>query len=191
MSGLSLDREHSVLLIIDIQERLASAMDAAILDRAVRNTQILLETARRMGIPVVLSEQYPKGLGPTVAALRPSLDAIDELTRLEKVDFSVCAADGFGEVTERLALAKRSQWIIAGMETHICVYQSARALCGAGATVHVAVDAVVSRAKHNYQVGLGLAERSGAYLSSTETIVMDLLRRAGSDDFKAIAKLIR
>jgi hypothetical protein len=77
------------------------------------------------------------------------------------------------------------------MEGHICVYQSARALCDSGAQVHVAVDAVISRAKHNYRIGLGLTEKSGAILTSTETIVMDLLGRAGGDDFKAISKLIR
>ena len=85
----------------------------------------------------------------------------------------------------------RTQWVVAGMETHICVYQSARGLSASGASVHLAVDAVVSRSTHNYKVGLGLAEASGAHLSSAETIVMDLLGRAGGEDFKAISKLIR
>lgn len=191
MSNLKLDRDGCALLVIDIQEKLAAAMDPDVMERVIRNTNILLEAARRMGIPVVLSEQYPKGLGPTVSALTPSLDAIDELSRLEKVDFSVCSADGFGEVASRLAAKKRTQWIVAGMETHICVYQSARALCESGAGVHIAVDAVVSRAKHNYRTGLRLAERAGAHLTSTETVVMDLLAKAGGDDFKAISKLIR
>ncbi len=191
MSGLKLEREKCVLVIIDIQERLAAAMDSEILAKVTRNANILLEAARRMGMPVVLSEQYPKGLGATVPVLRESLDAIDELSRLEKVDFSICSADGYGEVAARLADKNRTQWILAGMETHICVYQSARALCEAGASVHLAVDAVLSRAKHNYRIGLGLAEKSGAHLTSTETIVMDLLGRAGGDDFKAISKLIR
>ena len=140
---------------------------------------------------MVVSEQYPKGLGPTVSALTPSLDAIDELSRLEKLDFSVCSAEGFGEVAARLADKKRNQWILCGMETHICVYQSARALCDSGDSVHLVADAVLSRAKHNYRTGLGLAEKAGAHLSSTETVVMDLLGRAGGDDFKAISKLIR
>lgn len=191
MSELALDRDRCVLLIIDFQERLAAAMSDKRMERALRNTNILLEAARRMGIPVVLSEQYPKGLGPTVEALRPNLDSIDELSRLEKVDFSVCAAEGFAEVNTRLTNSKRTQWLVTGMETHICVYQSARALSASGASVHIAVDAVVSRSKHNYKVGLGLAESSGAHLNSVETIVMDLLGRAGGEDFKAISKLIR
>jgi nicotinamidase-related amidase len=191
MSNLKLDRDRCALLVIDIQEKLAAAMEPEVMEKVLRNTNILLEAARRLGIPVVLSEQYPKGLGPTVSALTTSLDAIDELTRLEKVDFSVCSAEGFGEVAARLADKKRTQWIVAGMETHICVYQSARALCDSGASVHLAVDAVISRAKHNYRIGLSLAEKAGAHLTSTETIVMDLLARAGGDDFKAISKLIR
>ena len=191
MSHLKLEREKCVLVIIDIQEKLAAAMEPEIMRSVTRNANILLEAARRMGIPVVLSEQYPKGLGHTVDGLQGSLDAIDEFSRLEKVDFSVCSAEGFGEVAARLADKKRTQWILAGMETHICVYQSARALCASGATVHLAVDAVISRAKHNYRIGLDLAEKSGAILTSTETIVMDLLSRAGGDDFKAISKLIR
>ena len=191
MSQLALRRENCVLLIIDFQERLAAAMSEKRMKRALGNTNILLEAARRMGIPVVLSEQYPKGLGPTVEALRASLDGIDELTRLEKLDFSVCAAEGFSEVSQRLESKQRNQWLVTGMETHICLYQSARALCESGASVHLAVDGVVSRATNNYNVGLGLAEASGAHLTSTETIVMDLLGRAGNDDFKAISKLIR
>jgi isochorismate hydrolase len=148
MSELALARESCALLIIDIQEKLAAAMEPEVMASVVRNTNILLEAARRMGIPVVVSEQYPRGLGSTVAGLSASLDEIDE-------------------------------------------YQSVRALREAGASVHLPVDAVISRAKHNYRVGLGLAERCGAVLSSTETIVMDLLGCARGDDFKAISKLIR
>jgi nicotinamidase-related amidase len=191
MSELALAREHCVLLVIDIQEKLAAAMDPEILASVVRNTNILLEAARRMGIPVVVSEQYPKGLGPTVAGLRSSLDEIDELSRIEKTDFSVCAVDAFADTAAALKGQGRTQWLVTGMETHICVYQSVRALCEAGASVHLPVDAVISRAKHNYRVGLGLAERCGAIVSSTETIVMDLLGCARGEDFKAISKRIR
>ncbi|MCP4448348.1 MAG: isochorismatase family protein [Myxococcales bacterium] len=191
MSAMHLDKSTACLLIIDVQERLAAAMPEAPMAAAVRNTTILIEAARRMGIPVVVSEQYPKGLGPTVAAIGDALNDIDELTRFEKLDFSVCAAEGFAEASARLSAQGRSQWIVTGMETHICVYQSVRALIGAGASVHVPVDGVVSRAKHNYRVGLGIAEACGAQLTSTETIVMDLLGRAEGDDFKAISELIR
>lgn len=191
MSELSLKREQCVLLLIDIQEKLAAAMEPEVMASVLRNTNILLEAARRMGIPVVVSEQYPKGLGSTLAGLGGALDQIDELSRIEKTDFSVCAVGEFDEIAQAMKAKGRSQWLVTGMETHICVYQSARALREAGASVHLPVDAVISRAKHNYRVGLGLAERCGAVLSSTETIVMDLLGCARGDDFKAISKLIR
>ncbi len=188
---MKIDRKHAVLLVIDVQERLAAAMPHAPLAQLLRNTSILIETARLLGIPVVVSEQYPKGLGATMPKVAQALNQIDELTRLEKLDFSVCAAEGFSELVERFETQHRNQWIVAGMETHICVYQTARALAELNISVHLPIDAVVSRAKHNYEVGLKLAEKSGAQLTSTETIVMDLLGRAGGDDFKAISKLIR
>ncbi len=190
-TSLRLQRERCVLLIIDVQERLAQAMPADKLTMMVRNATILLEAARRMSIPVVLSEQYPQGLGPTVSGIAEALGGIEDLTRLEKLDFSVCACDEFAQLGQRLAAAGRTQWIVAGMETHICVYQSARALREAGHEVHVVADAVVSRSKHNYRTGLSLVESAGALVSSTETVVMDLLSRAQGDDFKAISKLIR
>ncbi len=179
------------MLIVDVQERLAAAMPEGPMSQLVGNAGILLETARRMGIPVVVSEQYPKGLGPTVAPIADALNDIDELARIEKLDFSVCAAKGFADEHRRIEAAGRSQWIVVGMETHICVFQTVRALRDLGHEVHVPVDAVVSRAKHNFQTGLRLSEACGAHLSSTETIVMDLLGGAQGDDFKAISKLIR
>ncbi len=188
---MQLKKEESVLLIIDIQVKLAAVMPEKIMKKSIKNCQILLEAARRMGIPVVVSEQYPKGLGETIPELSESLSQIDDLSRVEKLDFSVCAAEGFSEIAGRHKEAGRSSWIVAGMETHICVYQSARALIEAGNQVHLPVDALISRRTHNYQVGLGLSEKCGALLSSTETIVMDLLSRAQGDDFKAISKLIR
>lgn len=191
MSDTKLEREHCVLLLIDVQEKLAAAMKASVTALAVRNINILLEAARRMGIPVVVSEQYPKGLGPTVSELRLGLDAIDDLSRIEKLDFSVCASDDFGPIESRMKESARDQWLVVGMETHICVFQTLRSLIASGSQVHLPVDAVVSRSKQNYQVGLGLAERCGAVLTSTEVIVMDLLGRASGDDFKAISKLIR
>lgn len=188
---MQITKEESVLLIVDIQEKLAAAMPEKIMKKTIKNCQLLLEAARRMGIPVVVSEQYPKGLGPTVPELRESLDSMDDLSRVEKLDFSACAAEGFGEIAKRHKELGRKQWIVVGMETHICVFQTARALLAAGNEVHLPVDALVSRRTHNYQVGLGLAERCGAYLSSSETIVMDLLGRAEGEDFKAISRLIR
>lgn len=193
MSGASLElqKDSSVLLIVDIQEKLAAVMPAEEMAQVVRNTNILLEAARRMDIPVVASVQYPKGLGPTVAGLSQGLEAIEGLREIEKIHFSVCGCADFGPIADELKAQGRTHWIVAGMESHICVYQSARGLLERGEQVHVVADAVISRAEHNYNIGLGLAERAGAFITSTETVVMDLLVRAQGDDFKAISRLIR
>jgi nicotinamidase-related amidase len=189
--SLALDRSRAALLVIDIQERLAAAMSDEHMERTLRNVAILAEGARRFGLPIVVSEQYPKGLGPTCEPLRGALEAVPGTVFLEKTDFSVCAAAAAAEPLARLRGDGRDQWIVCGMETHICVYQTVRALRERGDEIHLVCDAVVSRAKSNYRIGLGLAERYGAVLTSTETVVMELLGCARGEDFKAISKLIR
>ncbi len=186
---LAIDPARAALLVIDIQDKLAAVMPAEARARAERNVAILTEAARRFHLPVVASEQYPRGLGSTTPAVAEALAALgDQVIRLEKLEFSICDAPAFIPVWNQL---RREQWIVAGMETHICVYQSVRALVDRGATVHVPVDAVCSRTPANHQVGMGLIERAGAIPTSTEVIVFDLLRRAGSDDFKALSRLIK
>jgi nicotinamidase-related amidase len=188
-SRLALDRGRAALLVIDIQERLAAAMPDEARARAERNVAVLLEAARRMEIPVVVSEQYPRGLGPTTPAIAEALAPLgDAVHRVEKVEFSVCDAPAFVPIWNQL---RREQWIVAGMEAHVCVYQSVRELCQRGAVVHVPVDAITSRTEANHRVGVDLIERAGAIPTSTETVVFDLLGRAGTDDFKALAKLIK
>lgn len=189
MSGLRLDRDRAVLLVIDIQERLAAAMPPDDLARTTRNVAVLAEAARRLGIPLVLSEQYPKGLGPTVAPVEQAAAAHGAVHWLEKLEFGVCEAAGFAAIDR--ALGRRDQWIVTGMETHVCVYQSARELVRIGKQVHVPEDAVVSRSRDNWRIGLDLMGRAGAVPTATETVVFDLLRVAGGDDFKALSKLIK
>lgn len=191
IENLELDRDAAALLIIDIQERLAKAMPEKVMKQTFRNVGILVEAARRMGMPIVVSEQYPKGLGPTCEELQAVLATVETgLYRFDKSEFSVCAAQGFAPVWEELYQARR-QWIVAGMETHICVYQTARALAKRGLTVHVVSDAVASRREQNWRIGMDLCVRAGAVPTSTEVVVMDLLGGAGSEDFKAISKMIR
>jgi nicotinamidase-related amidase len=188
-SDLRLDRERTALLIVDFQERLAAAMAPGDVALCERSLAVLLAAARRLSLPVVLSEQYPRGLGPTVAALRAGL-AEPGLTveRFEKVEFSGTDAPAFSDIYQRLG---RDQWIVTGMEAHICVYQTARGLLERGARVHVPADAVISRAPSNVHIGLGLVERAGGLVTSTETVVFDLLGRAGSDDFRALSALVK
>lgn len=181
----ALDPRRAALLVVDIQERLVPAMPEDIATRVIKNTTILIEAAARLGMPVVVSQQYPKGLGATIAAIEDALATHKpaELHRFDKTEFSAAAAGGFPKL-------KRDQWIVTGMEAHVCVYQSARDLA-VKAAAHVPVDAICSRTKANWRIGCKLIERYGAIPTSTEVCVFDLLGRAGSDEFKALSKAIK
>ncbi len=184
---MRLSRDRVALFVVDIQERLVPAMPEAVAAAVIKNSQILIETAARLGIPVVVSQQYPKGLGATVAALATTL-AGSKPHRFDKTEFSGASTPEFSALAPKLG---RDQWIVTGMETHVCVYQTARDLAGRGYQVHVPIDAVSSRTKSNWRVGLDLIERAGAIPTSTEVCVFDLLGRASTDDFKTLAKLIK
>jgi len=187
---LAIERQRAGLLVIDVQERLAAAMPAEAMAALTRNLAVLCEAARRFALPVVVSQQYPRGLGATIAPVEEALAALApaQLHRFDKLEFSACSAPEAAGLWERLG---RDQWVVTGMEAHVCVYQTVRQLCERGADVHVVRDAVVSRAAENLATGLALAERAGAVVTSTEVVVFDLLERAGSDDFKALSRLIR
>ncbi|HWO26758.1 MAG TPA: isochorismatase family protein [Kofleriaceae bacterium] len=190
--ALALSRSRAALLVVDIQERLIPAMPAEVVARVIRHTSILIDAAARLGLPIVVSQQYPKGLGGTVPAIEEALAAVGTagaaIHRFDKLEFSAAAAPAFAALAPRLG---RDQWIVAGMETHVCVYQSVRDLAARGTSVHVVADAVCSRAKSNWRIGLGLAERAGAILTATEVCVFDLLGRAGTDEFRALSKAIK
>jgi nicotinamidase-related amidase len=190
-AAMALVPERAVLVVVDVQERLSAAMEPAELAQVERNVCILIELARQLDIPVVASEQYPRGLGPTREPIAQALSALEGgLHRFEKLEFSVCRCDAFAKVFDAIGGA-RTQFILAGMETHVCVYQSARDLRARGLIVHVPADAVISRADANRRLGLGLMERAGAVITSTETLVFDALGRAGTDAFKAMSRLVR
>lgn len=187
--SLALDAARAAVLVVDVQERLAAVMPAERMAALEKSVTVLGELARRFSLPVVVSEQYPRGLGKTTAAVEAALEGLgDGLHRFEKVEFSACGAPAFAPLWSELG---RDQWLVAGMETHVCVYQSVRALRERAADVHVLADAVVSRTDENRQIGLDLMARAGAVVSSTEVAAFDLLGKAGSDDFKAISRLIR
>ena len=184
----ALSRTRTALLVVDIQERLAAAMSPEVLAPVVRNAHILIEAARRMNLPIVVSEQYPKGLGPTIPAIEEAIAGHPQLHRFDKLDFSAVDAPAFTALVPKLA---RDQWIVCGMETHVCVYQSARGLSARGYAAHVACDAACSRTKTNWRIGLALIEEAGGLITSTETCVFDLLGRAGTDEFRALSKIIK
>ncbi|MEP6863197.1 MAG: isochorismatase family protein [Deltaproteobacteria bacterium] len=182
-----LTHTRAALLVVDIQERLVPAMPEAALAQVIKNTRILITAARTLHLPIVVSQQYPKGLGPTIAPIEDALDGA-AVHRFDKLEFSAEAAPGFASLVPKLG---RDQWIVCGMETHVCVYQTVRGLVTRGYQAHVVADAVSSRTKANWKIGLGLAERAGAIVTSSEVCVFDLLERAGSDEFKLLAKAIK
>jgi nicotinamidase-related amidase len=182
-----LDPARSVLLLVDVQARLAAAMSQAMMDRLIANALVLLDAARLLGVPVIASEQYPKGLGPTVEPLAERLRAMG----VEPIDKTTFDASSEPRIARAIAEHSPRAVVLAGMETHICVFQSARELARRGLDVHVAADAVASRREENRALGLTLCERAGAYASPTETIVFDWLGRAGTESFKAVSKLVR
>jgi len=188
-ANLAIDPRRAALLIIDVQQRLVTAMHQKDVPALERSIAILCELARRFDIPVVVSQQYPKGLGQTIDSVERCLAELgDAVHRFDKVEFSVCDAEGFAPIYDKLG---RDQWIVTGMEAHVCVYQSARGLIARGATVHVPHEAAISRHESNRRVGFGLMERAGVVHTSTEVVVFDVLEKAGSDDFKAMSRLVR
>jgi nicotinamidase-related amidase len=182
-----LDPASSVVLVVDVQARLASAMQQASMDRLVSNALVLLEAARLLGVPVIATEQYPKGLGPTVDPIADRLRAMG-VEPVDKMTFDACAEP---RVARALADRLPRSAIVLGMETHICVFQTARELVRRGLHVCVVADAVCSRREENRTLGLALCERAGALVCPTETLVFDWLARAGTEEFKAISKLVR
>ena len=187
--SLRVDPANAALVVIDIQERLAAAMPKERLARAVKGIRALVEMARRFEVPVLVTQQYPKGLGTTIPEVEECFRGLDDLLhRFDKVEFSVCAAPPFEEVWKQIA---REQWLVTGMETHVCVYQTVRQLAERGARVFVPVDTVLSRDDESREVGLRLLERCDAVATCSETIIFDTLGKAEGEHFKALSKLIK
>lgn len=176
----------SQLLIIDVQERLAASMDAAVLQSLVHNTTILIEAATALAVPILRTEQYPKGLGPTLPAITRALPA--EQHACDKTCFSSCGAAG---IESSLNDVVRKQIVITGMEAHICVLQTALDLSQRGAQVFVVGDAVCSRRKHHYQNALTRMQQAGIIISNTESVLFEWLQDASHPQFKSLSKLIR
>lgn len=177
----------TLVAVIDIQEGLAPAMAGPRMADVLRTVPMLLEAAKVVGAPVVATEQYPKGLKPTIAPVREKLDAIG-VQRFEKTAFSAAEVPEFQQVLARVA---PKSVVVVGMETHVCVYQTVRDLRARGFEVLVPVDAVASRRDEDRAIGLDLCARTGAIPTSVETVIFDWLGRAGTDEFKVVSKLVR
>jgi len=179
---LRLRQEDAILLIVDVQERLLPAMFEA--ERVARHCGILAATARRLGLPIVITEQNPQKLGPT---LTPLTEAAGPSTPIAKMLFSACT-----EATlEAIAKTNRSTVLLCGLEAHVCVLQSALDLIERGFTGFVVQDAIASRQESNRRIGWERMMRAGALPTSTESAVFELLREAGTDDFRALLPLVK
>lgn len=174
-----LDRASAVLLIIDIQEKLLPVIHDG--ERVVRNVERLIRGAHVLGVPVMVTEQYVKGLGATVAPLR---QALNDTVGYQPVEKSCFSAHGCVAI-------ERRQVIVAGVETHVCVYQTVLDLLGAGHEVTIVADAVSSRTAENREIALQRLVAEGAKLSSTEMALFELTVTSGTDEFRAISKLIK
>ena len=179
----------TALLLVDFQEKLAAAMPPADRQICEKNIILLLDLAARQRWPVVVSEQYPHGLGATVPALQTALQAhADAVHKLEKLHFATTDAPEFAAT---FAHIQRRRWVVVGMEAHVCVFQTVRGLLDLGAYVFVPEDAVLSRATSNRHRGLTLMSDMGATITSSEVVVFDALQIAGTPDFKALSKQLR
>jgi len=179
-----LDCDSTLLMVIDVQEKLCKAMDPGILAEQTRNIAILLEAAEELGVPVLVSEQYPAGLGQTLPQLKNRIDALP----LEKMSFSCC---GDTELMAKISSYGRGKVVVTGMEAHICVLQTVLDLIDKGYRVHIVSDAVISRKKWNWRLGLEIAAAAGAVVTSTETVLFQLMKTAGTPAFKKLSKLVR
>jgi len=185
LNGLKPDPAQMLLVIIDVQERMAPAIPEGPLNKLIRYTNIWIEASKEFNFPVIFTEQYPKGLGATIPEIRSSLAGIEPV---EKISFSCC---GEAEFTRALKASKARQVVICGMETHVCVYQTALDLLEDGIQVYLPADAVCSRSKFNWKNGLNLMQHAGAVVGNTETFIFQLLEEAGTDRFKKFSKLFR
>jgi len=170
-----LDRNRATLIVVDVQEGFRPYASFAGVANACAK---LVQAARILDVPRVVSEQYPKGLGHTA----PEVGLQDE-PAIEKSVFSAARADGFD-------LGGRDQAVVCGIETHVCVSQTVHDLLERGIEVHVPADAVGSRHAIDYERGLERLERAGAIVTTVEAALFELLERAGTPEFKAVQKLV-
>ena len=178
-----LDQDQTVLVIVDVQGKLAHLMHER--ERLFQNLQVLIQGIRILEVPILWLEQYPEGLGPTIPEVA---ELLSDQKPIAKRCFSGC---GQAEFMDRLGGLGRRQVLLAGIETHICVYQTTRDLLESDFHVEVVADAVSSRSPENRRVGLDKMARAGAEITSVETAIFELMREAGTPQFKEVLRLVQ
>jgi len=176
-------RQKSALIIIDIQERILKVMQN--FNFVVENTIKLIEGMKILDVPIYFTEQYPKGLGPTESRIRNALAGLDAI---QKMSFS---CSGAGDLFEQLKNRGAEQIIVCGIESHVCVQQTVLDLLHNGFQVNIPADAVSSRKNIDYSTALDRMQANGAEITTTESILFELLNVCGTDEFKAVSKLVK
>ena len=175
--------EKTVLIVVDVQTKLSRVMYEK--EKLFENLQKLVKGVQVLGIPIILTEQNPDGLGPTIPEVAHLLPDVQPLPKLS---FSCCGDERF---LQKLEALKRDQVLLSGIETHVCVYQTALDLLSLGYEVQVVADAVSSRTADNKEIGLKKMRSAGAGLTSTETALFELLRVAEGTNFKEILNIVK
>ncbi|ADD69033.1 isochorismatase hydrolase [Denitrovibrio acetiphilus DSM 12809] len=178
-----LKTDDTAVVVIDVQEKLVVAMDPDIYADMLSNTSKLVKGAKVLGLPVLCTQQYTKGLGGTVAEL-----ARDVSSHIEKVTFSCCGEESFKAALKENGI---KNVVISGMETHVCVLQTVLDLLDDGYNVHVAADAVCSRSDFNWEIALDMMSKAGAVITCAEAVLFMLLGTAGTPEFKEISKIVK
>lgn len=180
-----LDAAHAAVVVVDLQEAFRAQIHE--FDRIVARTAIVVQGARLLQIPVLVTEQYPQRLGATVAEIKSVLPA--EIPIADKTAFSSCGCESFMTQLNRLPSVR--QVLLCGIETHVCMNQTAHDLLAGGYQVHVLFDCTSSRRPEDREVGLAKMQRSGALPCSSEMALFELMRDAKHEQFKAIQKLVK
>ena len=178
-----LRRDQALLLVVDVQEKLHAVM--AHRERVTANVRRLVQGFQTLELPILVTEQYPKGLGPTVSEIR---ELFHEWNPYEKLTFSCCLVPEFCEAIQQ---SGATQIVLTGIETHVCILQTGLDLIQRGYQVHVPADAVSSRKELDWQMALERLRRAGAVITVTESSLFELLVRAGTGEFKQISALVK
>ena len=181
-----LQRDNTICVIIDLQTQLMSAMKHRIISEIEKNNGLLIASLKILNVPIVVTEQYPRGLGPTSDLIKQVLD--DLYSPVEKVVFSCWNEPLF---REKISIYEPRNFILTGIETHVCVLQTALDLLAEGNKVYIPADTTCSRYKSDWKNALAMLDSAGAVITSVETVIFQLLEKAGTPEFKAISPLIK
>lgn len=184
MKNKLLGTDKSLLLIIDLQEKLLKAQHNK--DKIQKNAVILSKAAKILGLPVIVSEQYPQGLGPTISEIRENLP--EKAKYYEKKSFSCCTNAAFDVLLKETG---RKQVIVSGVESHVCVHQTVSDLLSMGYEVYLVKDAIGSRKEYECEIGIERMVAAGAIPACTEMVLFELIKCASHENFKQIQELIK